>query len=548
MASLGVLKGGEFAAAEYRHSPPPTRLEMTTPQHHENKSRRDSRLRSFAERAGDLSSHNPLNSLPFFSPEYSPSNSNRNSFSKQRPPLPHVKSWSLSDVFTETVLPPPLELPRTAPRVDSPVASPDIEASYSSQKKLKDPLKNRVTSTVSPEARRLWNPNNCTPRNIANTVEQNHHHQEGDIVESRLGLGVNKRREFREISGRLPLLSIEERNQSRLSNSTTIVTSSSLQVEVGESSTFRASTASPITVRRPFEATRSTCQSPDGIVTTRTTIVNHHRQTSSRTITSNPVQSHLYAHSPSTPIRNPTPHPLFAVPVVGPTFRDKMADLESAVHAPPPTITQSVTTSSTPRGSIHSQTASAHSEAWGPRHPCFPHLNPHVPLNSPLYTTTRIIRIPRDWLIAGDLAPTFSLLYPSILSDSGLTETAFRALIAHLNAELQHIYSPWNWRNWIDATLGLVTGWVWDDLGLTGVKRRCENLERWIDRWNATLKEQGGVARVIGLKRTGYLCLDIQILRPWIGEVEAGNESEAREGSRRDEDVQGLEEKDRVVC
>ncbi len=54
-------------------------------------------------------------------------------------------------------------------------------------------------------------------------------------------------------------------------------------------------------------------------------------------------------------------------------------------------------------------------EEWGPQHPCYPHLNPHVPVDSHEYVTTRIIRIRRDWLLEGDLAPTFSNLYPEIL-------------------------------------------------------------------------------------------------------------------------------------
>ncbi|KAI9723889.1 MAG: hypothetical protein M1828_004008 [Chrysothrix sp. TS-e1954] len=157
---------------------------------------------------------------------------------------------------------------------------------------------------------------------------------------------------------------------------------------------------------------------------------------------------------------------------------------------------------------------------WGPSHPCFPHPNSHVPFSSPLFQTTRIIRIKRDWLIAGDLAPTFSNLYPEIL-DPFLSEPAFRQLITHLNDELLRIFNPWRPRAWIDAGLGLATGWLWDDLGLTGAKKDLARLETWLEKWNQDVVEPEG-CRVIPLRRTAYLCLDIQIPDPQIS-PEYGN-------------------------
>ncbi|KAI5300155.1 hypothetical protein KEM55_009110, partial [Ascosphaera atra] len=64
---------------------------------------------------------------------------------------------------------------------------------------------------------------------------------------------------------------------------------------------------------------------------------------------------------------------------------------------------------------------------WGPFHPCFPHLNPHVSLGSPEFENTRVIRIPRDYMVMGDIAPVFSNLYPEIL-DPLLPESDFRAI------------------------------------------------------------------------------------------------------------------------
>ncbi|EEH49723.1 uncharacterized protein PADG_05802 [Paracoccidioides brasiliensis Pb18] len=157
--------------------------------------------------------------------------------------------------------------------------------------------------------------------------------------------------------------------------------------------------------------------------------------------------------------------------------------------------------------------------AWGPSHPCFPHMNPHVPITSPEYQNTRIIRIRRDWMVKGDLAPTFSNLYPEIL-DPLLPEQEFRTVIAKVNAELIATFDPYSARNWFDGTMGLVTGWVWDDLGLTGVKGRLDSIEKWIENWNQTVGVEEGV-KIWSLRSTGYLSVDIQIPDPKVGIVES---------------------------
>lgn len=173
--------------------------------------------------------------------------------------------------------------------------------------------------------------------------------------------------------------------------------------------------------------------------------------------------------------------------------------------------------------------------AWGPSHPCFPHLNPHVPITSPLYSTTRIIRIKRDWMIAGDLAPTFANLYPEVL-DPLISEDQFRKIIKRINTQLQAAFDPYTTRAWVDAIMGAATLWLWEDLGLTGVKKALKELEDWIDEWNRNEGAKEGV-KIIPLRRTGYLTvrtttrlsfffslfanditqLDIQIPDPHIG-------------------------------
>ncbi|KAI0857423.1 Golgin subfamily A member 7/ERF4 family-domain-containing protein [Xylaria cubensis] len=159
-------------------------------------------------------------------------------------------------------------------------------------------------------------------------------------------------------------------------------------------------------------------------------------------------------------------------------------------------------------------------DEWGPQHPCFPHLNPYVPVNSTEYQTTRIIRVRRDWLIAGDLAPTFSNMYPEILDPAGISEHEFRRVIEKLNGSLIPTFSPYNWRNILDGVLGVLTAWVWEDLGFTNVKTKLNELERWIDKWNAEMEkttgsEEGAIPpKIISLRRTGYMSLDFQIANP----------------------------------
>lgn len=166
---------------------------------------------------------------------------------------------------------------------------------------------------------------------------------------------------------------------------------------------------------------------------------------------------------------------------------------------------------SSTNSSIMGEEVQPDGEEWGPQHPCYPHLNPHVPVDSPEYHTTRIIRVRRDWLMEGDLAPTFSNLYPEILDPAGLSEQEFRRVVEKLNSELVPIFSPYNWRNVVDAVLGLVTGWLWDDFGLTAVKSRLQALEDWIEQWNeeaakAMGSDEGAIPpKIIPLRQTGYM-------------------------------------------
>ncbi|KIW09622.1 uncharacterized protein PV09_00489 [Verruconis gallopava] len=166
-------------------------------------------------------------------------------------------------------------------------------------------------------------------------------------------------------------------------------------------------------------------------------------------------------------------------------------------------------------GDQGAQTDDGDEYEWGPSHPCFPHLNPHVPVNSPLYQSTRIIRIKRDWMQVGDLAPTFSNLYPEVL-DPNISEDQFRRIIEYINKELIEAFNPYSARNFVDTILSVATFWLWEDMGFVAIKHRLEKLEKWIADWNRDVGMKEGVS-IIPLRRTGYLTLDIQIPDPQIG-------------------------------
>lgn len=170
---------------------------------------------------------------------------------------------------------------------------------------------------------------------------------------------------------------------------------------------------------------------------------------------------------------------------------------------------------------------------WGPTHPCFPHPNPHCDPDSQEFQSTRVIRIRRDWLQSGDLYPQYANLYPEILEPL-VTEAEFRFLITSINTRLKAIFNPYTTRAVLDAFMGMATGYVWDDCGLTGVKRGMKDLERFIDKWNSERKREGKDVRVVQVRNTGGMSVDFVIPDP--GVVDVG-----QRGSGEEEDNDGVE-------
>ena len=127
-------------------------------------------------------------------------------------------------------------------------------------------------------------------------------------------------------------------------------------------------------------------------------------------------------------------------------------------------------------------------------------------------------------MVAGDLAPTYSNIYPEIL-DPLLPEAEFRRIIAHVNTTLVAAHNPFTVSNVLDGALGFVTGWIWEDFRSGGIKGKLRELDRWIEAWNRDVGSRDGV-RLIGLRRTGYLSLDVQIPDPQVRVVTDGEDGE----------------------
>ena len=131
-------------------------------------------------------------------------------------------------------------------------------------------------------------------------------------------------------------------------------------------------------------------------------------------------------------------------------------------------------------------------------------------------------------MVLGDLAPTYSNIYPEIL-DPLLPEHEFRRMIQHINTTLVRTFDPFAPSNWVDVILGFLTGWFWEDLRPGGVKGELKKLEAWTEEWNRTVGASDGV-KIIPLRRTGYTCLDIQIPDPQVRVIDESRQETPKDG------------------
>ncbi|KAB8302210.1 hypothetical protein EYC80_005655 [Monilinia laxa] len=384
-----------------------------------------------------------------------------------------------------------------------------------------------------PSTARLWNPTNSTPRAYPQSPKRLQSPAEGPAIPLQHP-DISNLREGAAAGGDYPLLTLPEQRQQRHSASTR----GSLQVDRSGSSLSSHRISLPRTVSIDLARRRKSGDSP--LTSTTGQKIDKGK---GKAVEEEPVVT-LETTLERLTGRAPEGRQLTPTPVSGISFDFRKADMSMDLERGPDTLnpynasgTSEIphandSNTSLPGGIGPALSSNGTSivgeepgegddgEEWGPQHPCFPHMNMHVPLSSPLYATTRIIRIRRDWMVEGDLAPTFSNLYPEILDPAGVTEQDFRGLIERINGELIPAFNPWGARNIFDGVMGLITGWLWDDLGWTGVKSRLNRVEKWLEEWNRDMesraKESGTAPKIVSLRRTGYMNLDIQVPDPEI--------------------------------
>ncbi|KAJ8065112.1 hypothetical protein OCU04_005825 [Sclerotinia nivalis] len=386
-----------------------------------------------------------------------------------------------------------------------------------------------------PSTSRLWNPTNSTPRAYPQTPKRHQSPQGQPVIAIPLQHpDISNLREGAGAGGDYPLLTLPEQRQQRHSAST----KASLQVDRSGSSLSSHRISLPRTVSIDLARSRKSGDSP--LTPTPGSKLDKGK---GKAVEEKPAITVATTLERLTG-RAPEGRQLTPTPVSGISFDFSKAAMSTDLERGPNTLNPYNASGTSPIPHANDSNTSLpgdigpalssngtsivgeepgegdDADEWGPHHPCYPHMNPHVPLSSPLYTTTRIIRIRRDWMLEGDLAPTFSNLYPEILDPAGVTEQEFRGLIERINGELLPAFNPWGARNIFDGVMGLVTGWMWDDLGWTGVKSRLNRVEMWLEEWNRDMesraKEPGTAPKIVSLRRTGYMNLDIQVPDPEI--------------------------------
>lgn len=97
-----------------------------------------------------------------------------------------------------------------------------------------------------------------------------------------------------------------------------------------------------------------------------------------------------------------------------------------------------------------------------------------------------------------------------------VSESDFRFLISNINTRIEESFNAFTFRAFVDFLLGVLTGFLWDDLGFTGAKVGQKGLERFVDNWNAQKASEGQEVKLVQPRRTGFMALDFIIPDPGI--------------------------------
>ncbi|ODQ63524.1 hypothetical protein NADFUDRAFT_53191 [Nadsonia fulvescens var. elongata DSM 6958] len=133
-----------------------------------------------------------------------------------------------------------------------------------------------------------------------------------------------------------------------------------------------------------------------------------------------------------------------------------------------------------------------------------------------------IIRIPRDYAHYGDAFPQFITdftgnNFPNELRSLFSNPQDMIDLITHINQELQESLSASNPVIIIQALMGLLTCWISDTIlastGWEWSKWKLKRLDKWIEGVNERMVCEGICGRIIPLRWSGYLSLDVEVTR-----------------------------------
>lgn len=173
--------------------------------------------------------------------------------------------------------------------------------------------------------------------------------------------------------------------------------------------------------------------------------------------------------------------------------------------------------------------------------------NPYVDKQSPEFTSTRIVRIPRAYHLneKSDMIPQFltaapgaelaaildgqrrfeptvtiqQLGHPQVfgttlwtpLIPEHISEQKLLEVVTTINSYLAKAYSPYAAETVIENAIDIATGGWYSLLsGTSHTKRQLEALEKYVEATNGELR----AIKIISPRRSGFLSLDIQIPTP----------------------------------
>ncbi|KAK9479127.1 Golgin subfamily A member 7/ERF4 family-domain-containing protein [Lipomyces japonicus] len=138
-----------------------------------------------------------------------------------------------------------------------------------------------------------------------------------------------------------------------------------------------------------------------------------------------------------------------------------------------------------------------------------------LPQQAVTTTTSRIVRIHRDYVFASDSStPAFRLDFPGYPLSVFVSRSEFHDIMLEINDRLQEAFAPGSWPNFMDNVIGFLTCWISESVYMSFHQRKLMELEHFVHQVNESILATRGV-KIISPRLTGYLSLDIQVPYPF---------------------------------